>query len=162
MKTPFSLFIIAFFLYFGEVHAQIFSPQLAGANGIFIIYYPYGYYQGYVINGVANGGGTFYWRDGTFFRESFSKCFYHGPGVIISPHYGYVAGCWSNGVFAGPCQNVPNPYTNVNTLQQTVAQVQQERPANDDYQAVSPEGYRITRIDPNTQMGQSLLGRSRP
>ncbi len=158
MKKIIFVFTILFFGSLIHTSAQVFSPQLAGFYGIGTIYYPNGYYQGNVSNGVANGSGTFYYRDGSFFRGSFSNGWWHGKGVIVSPYYGYVAGCWSNGVYTGQCQSY-NRYEEYDEVEDVINEVQYEKPDDSRYTSISPEGYKVKRIDADTQMGRKLLGR---
>ena len=157
MKKIILLSVIFTFALFFKVDAQVYSPQLVGHNGVRIIYYPNGYYQGNVSNGVANGTGTYYFRDGSFFRGNFSNGWWHGEGVIVTPYNGYLAGCWSNGNYIGNCPN-KNYYNNNRRVESIISDVQDERPNDNRYTAVSPEGYKIKRIDPETQMGRTLLG----
>jgi hypothetical protein len=145
--------------------AQIMSPYLAGQNGNFKIFYPYGFYTGNVINGFANGLGSFYWNDGSIFHGNFYGGNQSGPGVLISRVYGYVTGCWINGTYAGACQfGVVNPYINPTTVQNVVNNLQANIPAsnpnnpNVTYNSYDPDGYRVVQVSPNTQMGQSMLG----
>ena len=139
-------------------NAQVFSRQLAGLNGFYNIFYPYGYYQGQVVNGVANGTGTFYFKDGSFYYGNFYQGWWDGPGVVVSRRYGYVSGCFSRGQYMGICQNVFNPYNNNNAVQNVVTRVQDEKPNNNQYVAYDPDGYTITKVDANTEMGKTLLG----
>jgi len=141
-----------------SLEAQVYSPQLVGHYGVRIIYYPNGYYQGNVSNGVAHGVGTFYFSDGSFYHGGYSNGWVHGQGVIVSPFSGYLSGCWSGGVYLGQCQNY-NRYDNNNEIQSIVNKIQQDRPSDSRYTSVSPEGYKIKRIDAETQMGKTLLGR---
>ncbi len=151
-----ALFILAFTLLTFATHAQVFAPNLVGFSGYATIFYPYGHYQGNVYNGVANGLGIFYFRDGTFFRGNFSAGFWNGEGILVSPIYGYLTGYWARGTYTGACQNAYSE-TDVEDL---VMNVQDNMPAAQDH-AVSPEGYRIKKIDPDTQMGKTVLGRYR-
>lgn len=136
---------------------QIYSAQLRFFNGVGNIYYPNGFYQGGIIQGVANGTGVFYFVDGSFIYGNFINGIQNGPGVIVS-RYGYISGCWSNGTFVGQCQDVQNPYNNNQKVQQIVTDVQSKKPDDNRYTSVDPDGYRITRIDPDTQLGHSILG----
>lgn len=141
-------------------NSQIYSPNLAGYVGNGTIFYPNGYYQGGVYNGFANGTGRFYWYDGSFFSGNFYGGFYNGPGVMVSRFYGYISGCWNGGVFIGNCFNVYNPYTNDIAVQNEIKKVQRTLPNDERVTSYDPDGYKITRVDPNTQMGKTLLGRS--
>ncbi len=107
---------------------------------------------------MANGVGTFYFRDGSFYHGNFSNGWWHGKGVIVSPYYGYLSGCWSNGVYSGTCRSY-NRYDNYEEVEETISEVQYNRPNDPKYTAISPEGYEIKRIDADTQMGKKLLGR---
>ncbi len=154
------IFVLAIILLYAvhSLNAQVYSPQLVGHFGPRIIYYPYGYYQGNVNNGIAHGLGTFYFSDGSFYRGNFLNGWWHGEGVIVSPYQGYLAGCWSKGQYVGNC-SANNQFNNSNRVQEIVSDIQSEKPNNKNYADVSPEGYKIKRIDPNTKMGKSLLGK---
>jgi hypothetical protein len=149
-------FIMALCSIFQEAQAQVYSPQLAGHFGNRIIYYPYGYYQGQVSNGIAHGRGTFYFRDGSFYHGNFANGWWDGRGVLVSPYYGYLTGCWRQGQYNGNCNN---SYSNERQIERVIQNVQDEFPDNPSYTSVSPEGYNVKRIDPNTKMGRTLLGR---
>lgn len=157
MKKVIVILILFISCFATKVDAQVYSPQLQGHFGIRIIYYPYGYYQGNVTNGVANGLGTFYFKDGSFFQGNFSNGWWHGEGVIVTPYNGYLTGCWAMGNYIGNCPN-NNSYNNDNRIETIISDVQDERPDDNRYTAVSPEGYKITRIEPGTKMGRTLLG----
>ena len=137
--------------------AQIYSPQLAGYYGFGTVMYNYGYYQGNLVNGVAHGNGTFYFRDGTIFEGSFSNGWRNGPGVLANPRNGYVSGCWSNGQYLGACGG--NRYDNDRSVRRVVDDAYDDFNEDARFVATSPEGYEIEQGDPNTQMGQQLLGR---
>lgn len=141
---------------FSNVKAQIFSPNLIGQQGVFVIYYPYGYYQGNVYNGYANGLGTFYWTDGTIFNGYFYNGVRNGQGIIVT-RYGYLSGCWGNGNYMGACQ--APPMYNQNSVPSIVRNVQNNRPtqSSTNYPAISPTNYTVTEIDPSTEMGASVL-----
>jgi hypothetical protein len=162
MKKLFACLL--FTLFFAQMtYAQVWSPQLAGHYGERTIYYNYGYYYGNVANGVANGLGTFYYSDGSFFYGNFSNGWWHGEGVLMSPAYGYLTGCWQYGTYTGEC-SYRNLYDDIAELLDYVSDEQDEVPTpsnsnNNNYSNVSPEGYKIKRIDPGTQMGKTLLGR---
>jgi hypothetical protein len=145
-----------------KVKGQVMSPQLAYFNGIGSIFYPYGYYQGGIIQGVANGDGVFYYGNGVIFRGNFTNGLPNGPGLIIVPYRGYVTGCWYNGQYVGQCQQTSNPFTDDDTVSSTVDDVQSKQPQNDTYATVAKNNYRITQIDPNTELGQSMLGSYTP
>lgn len=155
-----SLFVILIILSIvTKTNAQIYSPNLAGYAGLGTIFYPNGFYQGGVYNGFANGSGTFYWYDGSFFSGNFYGGFYNGPGIMVSRLYGYITGCWNSGIFMGNCVNVYNPYINNNAVENEVTRVQQTLPNDQRITSYDPDGYKITKVDPNTQMGKTLLGR---
>lgn len=154
--------ILLFSLFIGEIKAQVMSPQLANFSGLGTIFYPYGYYQGGIIGGVANGDGIFYYRNGVIFRGNFINGLPNGPGVIVVPFRGYVTGCWQNGQYIGPCQQASNPYDNADKVDSTVDEVQDKKPDNPRYTTVAKTNYRITQIDPDTQLGRSLLGNYTP
>jgi len=159
MKKVIAISILLTAMTVFKSNAQVYSPQLAGMTGFYNIFYPYGYYQGQVYNGVANGTGTFYFNDGSFYYGNFYQGFWDGPGVLVSRMYGYVSGCFSRGMYMGMCQNVVNPYQNNSQVEQLVTKVQEEKPDNQNYQAYDPDGYKITKVDANTQMGKTLLGK---
>jgi hypothetical protein len=158
--------VLVIFFMITNITAQIWSSGLAGHYGIRVIYYANGYYQGNVYNGVAHGLGTFYFQDGTFFHGNFNNGYYHGQGVIVSPYYGYLTGCWNQGNYMGECRTT-NSNTSFNRpasdwFQELVEDVRSHKPDKaDDYTSVSPEGYKIKKIKPETQMGRTLLGRYR-
>jgi hypothetical protein len=159
-KAIFTAIIITLMTIFSS-KAQVYSPQLAGFYGVSNIWYPYGFYQGQIYNGVAHGQGTFYFNDGSFYYGSFYNGFWDGAGVLVSRAYGYVSGCFSQGVFLGACQNTYNPYNTNTSVQNVVEKVYEEMPDNEDYTAYDPDGYTITKVDPNTEMGKALLGKYR-
>jgi hypothetical protein len=150
-----------FFLLCFNSNAQVYSPHLAGFAGFNVIYYPYGYYQGQVYNGFANGTGTFYFNDGSFYYGNFYGGYWHGAGVLVSRLYGYVSGCFNTGMYLGPCQGINNPYQSSSQIEYLVSNVQSEAPNNaeDSYDSFSLEDYEITKVDGGTQMGKTLLGR---
>ncbi|MFN5318978.1 MAG: hypothetical protein ACK5CY_09060 [Bacteroidia bacterium] len=141
-----------------KTNAQIYSASYFGTSGVGIIYYPNGYYYGEIYNGFANGQGVCYWSDGSFYYGGFYSGYCNGAGVLVSK-YGYISGCWYNGSFIGNCPN-GTPY-NQSQVENIVFQVQDDRPeeTRDEYPGVPPEKYKITKIDPNTQMGRQLLGK---
>ncbi len=159
MKKLFLIFIITI-TFSLKAKCQIYSPNLIGYAGIGTIFYPNGFYQGEVYNGFANGRGTFYWYDGSFFSGTFYAGLYNGAGVLVSRFYGYINGCWSNGIFVGNCVNIYNPYISNNAVESEIRRVQQSLPDDSRITSHDPDGYTITRVDANTQMGQTLLGRS--
>lgn len=138
--------------------AQIYSPQLAGQYGTRIIYYSYGYYYGNVNNGIAHGFGTFYFSDGSFYHGGFLNGFWHGEGVLVTAYNGYMTGCWSNGTYSGQCPT-SNRYNSQRSVERVVYDVSSQRSEDSRYTSISPEGYTIKRIDSETQMGRTLLGR---
>lgn len=157
--TQVKIFIAFLLLTFSiDASAQIYSPQLIGYNGFGNVFYNYGYYQGNLVNGVAHGLGTFYFRDGTVFQGNFYNGWRNGPGVIANPIYGYVSGCWTNGQFVGNCVQNPNPYNSNQDVRRVVAEANRQFSDEADFVAVSPEGYEIQRIDPSSQLGRQLLG----
>lgn len=162
MKNRFLTIVLILVLSVLQLKAQVYSPGYAGYVGLGTIFYPYGYYQGGVYNGFANGTGTFYWADGSFFYGSFNAGFQNGAGVLVSRFYGYVSGCWSIGNYVGVCQNIYNPYSNQSTVQDLVVKVQRDKPANtttNNYRPYDPDGYKVTQIDPYTEMGRAVLGK---
>ena len=155
-----SLYVCAVFLSMTIfAQGQIFSPQLQGYFGIGTVFYPYGYYQGQLSNGVAHGAGTFYFQDGTIFQGYFQGGWRNGPGVIINPFYGYISGCWTNGQFIGNCVQQSNPYQSKPQVRKVVEEAIDDFSDDADFSiASSPEGYEIDRIDPSTELGRQLLG----
>ena len=143
--------------------AQIYSPHLANYNGVGTIFYSYGYYQGQVQYGVAHGGGFFYWFDGSFFKGNFNNGLSNGPGLLVSRQYGYVAGCWSQGMYQGFCyqaQTFQNPSAVRSAVRQvsTAVRSQQRKADSDDIVAFNVDDYKISEVDGDTQLGQELLG----
>lgn len=169
------------------IRAQVYAPGLSGQYGIRIITYPDCYYLGEVKNGIADGIGTFYYNDGSFYRGGYKNGLREGQGFLISPQYGYIVGCWSRDNYIGECYHSINPYASIPRIRREVQSVQTDRSIttrsnpyasiprfrreaqtvqtdrsistnNNDYTNVSPEGYNIIQIDPQTQMGRQLLG----
>ncbi|WGF93342.1 hypothetical protein [Aequorivita marisscotiae] len=159
MKNLYLLFCLLFF-FLQKTEAQIYSPQLAGYNGILILTYPNGYFQGNVVNGVAQGEGLYYYyHDGSILKGNYHGGFLSGEAVFVT-QYGYINSCWSNGIYVGnSCQNNVQTFNNA-YVQNTLNQVNNNRRTNDEIarRSTSPEGYKINKIDPNTQMGRTLLG----
>jgi len=151
-----SVLIVAFTV--TKSNAQVYSPQLAGLNGYYNIFYPYGYYQGQVMNGWANGTGTFYFNDGSFYYGNFYQGWWDGPGVVVSRTFGYVSGCFSMGQYVGVCQSVFNPYNDNNSIKNLVTKVQVEKPDDAQAEDLDLNDYIITKVDANTDMGKTLLG----
>ncbi len=159
MKKTILVSCLTTLFFFSKSSGQVYSPQLAGYNGVTNIYYPYGYYQGNVYNGVANGTGAFYFSDGSFYYGNFREGWWDGPGVIVSRVNGYISGCFRRGKYMGDCQNVSNPYQNNNQVERLVKKVQEEKPNNQHYKKYDPGKYKVTKVDPTTPMGRSVLGK---
>jgi hypothetical protein len=138
--------------------SQIFSPELAGYNGFGYVHYPNGYYQGNLINGVANGTGTYYHFDGSFYHGNFFRGFWDGPGVLVTRQTGYVSGCFSQGFFVGQCIDAFNPYQNIEQVQSIVSDVNNQIPDNESYDELDLSDYNITQVSSTTQMGGGMLG----
>ena len=109
LKATLLIILCAFFQ---TSKAQIYSPYYSGYVGTGVIYYPFGYYQGQIYNGYANGEGYFVMNDGSIYYGNYYSGMCNGPGVFISKYYGYVSGCWNMGNFVGNCYQQPNPYNN--------------------------------------------------
>ncbi len=158
MKKILLLLLIASLGFSFQAKSQVYNPQMQGHYGTRIIYYEYGYYRGNVKNGIADGIGTFYFNNGTFYRGRFLNGWWHGKGVIVSPYYGYLAGCWSKGNYSGDCQS-NNKYYRSDKVEDIISEVQDEKPNDSKYLSISPEDYKIKRIDSDTRMGKKLLGK---
>ena len=154
--------LILFFCSF-KSSAQVYGPN-PFYSGIALLYFPNGVFQGYVLNGRAEGLGTYYMYDGSIFQGNFSMGFQNGPGVAISKIYGYVAGCWNGGNFIGPCQNSYNPYLNQQTVQNVVYDVKQNvvNQINQNPQTTTPlpsfnpTDYTVTQLADNSQLGKQV------
>lgn len=142
--------------------SQVFSYDLAYYNGYGYIMNMAGIYEGYVSDGYAHGLGTFYFYTGAIYHGYFQNGWWNGEGFLLT-YQGYIVGCWNYGNYVGDCQNYTSYYdddddeikiddsyveSNVNTI---LSSSNTQR---------SPEGYKITRIDPDTQLGKTLLGRA--
>jgi hypothetical protein len=118
MKKLFFIVITSFFaMTTPDLNAQIWSAQLAGYSGYGTIWgqpnaygKPLSIYQGDVINGVANGYGTWYFINGDIFLGTFSNGLPDGPGIYYRYGGGCLQGCWRYGNYAGPCANVHDFY----------------------------------------------------
>lgn len=160
MKLKAIFLAISFLCLFCACKSQIYSPNLFRYYGIGTIFYPYvGYYQGWVANGIAHGEGTFYYADGTIFHGIFSNGWRNGPGVVANPYYGYIAGCWTQGIFTGDCQKARSLYDSRQNMRQVISEANNNFSNEADFVSTSPEGYEIERIEPNSQLGQQLLGK---
>jgi len=158
MKKLLMLLIITLLGFSFQAKSQVFNPQMQGHYGTRILYFEYGYYRGKVKNGIADGIGTFYFNNGTFYRGGFLNGWKHGKGVIVSPYYGYLAGCWSKGNYSGDCLS-NNKYYRSDVVKDIISEVQDEKPNDSKYLAISPEDYKIKIIDFDSHMGKKLLGK---
>ena len=154
-----------FFLLFISVtvKSQVYSPQLAGTQGNFNIYYPYGFYFGQTSNGYANGEGYFYWQDGTIFHGYYLNGIANGPGMLIS-RYGTVFGCWSYGNYMGQCQTQQMYSVNsiVPTLRTVQSNINNTSPQSQtQYSPIAINNYNVTDVDPSTKMGRQIVGSHR-
>jgi len=155
------------FCLFGLTQAnaqRIFSPQLQGFNGIGNVFYPNGFYQGQLSNGVAQGAGTYYFRDGTIFRGWFLDGWRNGPGVVIAPFQGYLPSCWNMGNFIGQqCPSLDTGqrnYTSNIEVREVIHDSYNDFPDSEaDFVASNPDNYEIVKISSNTQLGRTLLGK---
>lgn len=126
-------------------------------SGYCIIPYTNGYFQGSVVNGLAQGEGVYYYSDGTFIKGNYYNGTLYGNALFVT-QYGYMTGFYQNGLFyTTPTANSPT-YTNT-SVKETIDDVYSNRPNNISFTNKSPEGYDIKRIDPESQMGRTLLGR---
>lgn len=161
MKRLITIFSIVFLMAnASKSYSQVFAPNLQGWSGYNVIFYPFGYYQGSIVNGFAHGNGVFYYADGSFYSGNFFNGFFDGPGMFASPRYGYVAGCFSQGVYTGMCINIPNPYQSVQQVKNTISQVQASRPTPTStdvnagkYKAVNVDDYKIIQVSSTDQLG---------
>lgn len=162
MRKNLLFFLLFFSLTFMslKLNAQIFSPYYSGQNTYGIIYYPYGYYQGQIYNGYANGMGYFVMMDGSIYYGMYSQGWCNGPGVFISRYYGYVTGCWNMGNFVGQCYG-GNPYSK-EEVEEVIDEVAENQPSSDDegdeVPQVEPHNYKVKEVDPNTPLGGQILG----
>lgn len=154
------LAILLLILNTSKSYGQVYAPNLQGWTGYNVIFYPFGYYQGYIVNGIAHGSGVFYYADGSFYSGNFFNGFFDGPGMFASPMYGYVSGCFSQGVYMGECIDIPNPYQTTQQVKNTISQVQSNRPTSTsgdpnagDYQAVNVDDYKIVKVSSTEELG---------
>lgn len=158
-----SIIIIMFFVVSQVAAQRIFSPQLQGYNGFGNVFYPNGFYQGQLSNGVAHGVGTYYFRDGTIFKGWFFNGWRNGPGVIVVPYRGYLPSCWSMGNYIG--QNCPSlktgqsNYKSKYEIRNVVKESHDNFPENADFVASNPDNYEIIQISSKTKLGKTLLGK---
>jgi hypothetical protein len=147
-----------------KINAQIFStnPYYTGSA---TLYFGTGVFYGYLINGKAEGNGTYYFYDGSFFQGNYIQGFQNGPGVAISRFYGAVSGCWNGGVYIGPCQNGYNPYNTQQAVQNVVYNVQQaivpainQNPqTSTPLQTYNPTAYNVTQVTSDSNLGKKIL-----
>jgi hypothetical protein len=151
-------FLMSLFLgmFLPSSQAQIWSRDLRGQYGFRTITYAYGYYEGYVNDGYADGEGTFYYRDGTIFHGNYYDGYRDGKGVLVSPEDGYLVGYWEDGTYVGcSCRHNQSDYDEdaVENI------VYQQRKKSESTTQTSPEGYKIKKIEPESRMGKTVLGR---
>lgn len=163
MKKLILLLLLFSCLLTADADAQrLMSPQLQGYVGIGNIFYPNGFYQGYIYNGVAHGMGTYYFRDGTIFRGNFYDGWKNGPGVLIVPAQGYLNSCWSMGSFVGQqCgspQQTPS-FQSSQSVREVVRETYSDFPEEAEFVASEPDEYEIIQISSDTQLGRALLGK---
>lgn len=158
-KIFFVSFILALVFSCLKTSAQIYSPYYGVGETYGVIYYPYGYFQGQIYNGFANGMGYFVMMDGSIYYGMYSQGWCHGPGVFISRYYGYVAGCWNMGNFVGQCYG-GNPYESPEVVRDVIEDVAVNKPEeenNNKVPDVDPDGYKVVPVDPNTPLGGKVL-----
>ena len=159
-KIVFSIVFLAI-ISLGSANAQIWSAQLRGQNGFATIIgslnysgVPLSIYKGNVVNGVANGYGTWYFINGEIFTGHFYNGWPDGAGVYFS-YYGILKGCWSNGNYVGNCyQEVQSFYRkhNYGGDDDALAGVAKKAPGSYD---VDANNYNI---DNTTNKGKHLYG----
>ena len=161
------LFLFIFLLRL-SVYAQIFSQQLAYFSGYGRIFYPAGFYQGYLIYGVAYGQGTLYFSDGTIIQGTFNKGLLDGPAVVIKP-YGFISGCWQMGIFMGQCPTAQYNYDQnqvlnvINYTAQNInspSNIPSNSPINNSTpsNSVDPTNYTVRTISPDSPLGRQIVG----
>lgn len=163
MKKIVLLLMLSSCFLIAESNAQrLASPQLVGYVGVGNIFYPNGFYQGQIYNGVAHGMGTYYFRDGTIYRGNFYDGWKNGQGVLIVPNQGYLNSCWSMGRFVGPqCgspQQTPSFHSS-ESVREVVRETYNAFPDEAEFVANDPEEYEIIQISSDTQLGRALLGK---
>lgn len=130
------------------------------------IFFSYYTYMGDHFNNCAEGLGVLYYPDGSFYYGFFHQGLRHGSGVYVRINEGYSYGCFNNGFFvsAGACYNWSEIWggsgstieSRESKVSNIVSNVQNQLPPS--AQKHDPSGYVITEIDPNTELGRSLLG----
>ncbi|TYP97035.1 MORN repeat protein [Tenacibaculum adriaticum] len=163
LKLLLSCFIFASCFITKTSAQRIISSQLKGYNGINSIIYPNGYYQGHIYNGVADGIGTYYFKDGTIYYGSFYNGWRNGPGIIIIPHRGFISSCWDMGhLTEQQCKktqaNLPSFNTTISDVKEVVFDIYNHFPQTASFEATNPDNYEIVQISSNTQLGRELLG----
>jgi hypothetical protein len=164
MKKIIFLFTIVILMTSYKAKAQVYGPN-PYYTGFTTLYFPTGIFYGYVINGRAEGIGTYYTYDGSFFQGNFSMGFQNGPGVAFLRAYGYVVGCWNGGQYIGICYNGQNPYNSpqavqnvvYNVQQSVVPQINQNPQTTTPVPSYNPTAYNVTQIDNTTQLGKQII-----
>jgi len=162
MKKLVFLFVVALSIFTSNIKGQMYHPWYAGYTGygamVFTDYWgnPVSMYMGGIYYGKPQGNGYVVWADGSFYSGGFQNGFAHGNGVIGN-YMGYISGTWSQGAFVGVNdqynnRDYVNTISNINTRQRNSNQSQ--------IATVDPDGYRIEKLDANSQFGKTLLGKA--
>lgn len=169
MKNIFFLLLLITAFNSSKANAQVYGPS-PYYTGFATLYFPTGVFYGYVVNGRAEGLGTYYTVDGSIFQGIFSAGFQNGPGVALLRSSGYVVGCWNGGVYVGQCQqNIANPYNSpqavrdvvYNVQQSVVPQINQNPQTSTPVPTYNPTAYNVTQINENTTLGKQILSSTR-
>ncbi|WP_312075950.1 hypothetical protein [Chryseobacterium sp.] len=159
--------LIFFLANFLILKAQIFSSN-PYYSGYATLHFQTGVYAGNIINGRAQGQGIYYFYDGSIFQGNFMNGFQNGPGVSISRQFGYVQGCWNNGIYYGFCQGTLNPIMNpqavqnvINNVQQNIIpQINQNVPTQNQIPSYNPTAYAVTQINSDSELGRQIASQT--
>jgi hypothetical protein len=161
MKKLVLLFVFAFSIFASEVKGQMYHPSYANYVGFGTMCFTDYWgnvtcmYMGGIWYGRPNGIGYAIWSDGSFYKGGFLNGFAHGKGVVGN-RSGYIAGKWNIGNFV----ETNNQYSNQD-YSNTLSEVNSKQRSSNQNQValVDPDGYRIEKLDPNSQFGETLLGK---
>ena len=163
MKKLFFILFVAF-LSVTKADAQMYHPAFANYIGFGTMYFTDYWgnvtcmYQGYIYNGRPNTFGCALWADGSYYYGTFLLGVCHGKGVAGNFN-GYISGTWKFGTFVSQkesdksysevVQHVQKQYNSQNNSNQSLA-ISNRTPDN---------RYKEVELDPDSQMGKSLLGK---
>ena len=161
MKKLVFLSVVAFSIFVSNANGQMYHPWFSNYVGygvmVFTDYwgFPTCMYMGDIYYGRPQGNGYVVWADGSFFSGGFHNGFAHGNGVVGN-YMGYISGTWNMGTFVG----VNNQYNN-RDYERTISNVNTRQRNNNQAPIanVDPNGYRVEKLDANTQYGKVLLGK---